>query len=299
MIQTPGPWQELHRAARKAGIDLCEDSADPQGANNRLAASGDQIAVMWAMLSHGPAVSGDDRYVYVADTAAGVLGKISDFKTYLRIIDVTQRPVKLVGTTNGPGHALDWFRAGGRQYVLQSNELGTAGLGSVGMRPPPAGAAPAANAPPPRTAGAVVVASDTCKPYPRPDAIGWAFHGLISDVTDPTKPRNVAHARIAINDPEHCAARKASGRDPVVGYHMIDDPMNAHFAMINFGSAGLRFFDIRNPTKPVEVAYFNHGVPVHSGVGYYDAKRGLVYASSGGKFQVLELEPQVKAKLGL
>jgi hypothetical protein len=293
--QIPGPWQELHRGARKAGIDLCKDLGSPTGANWRLAASGNQIAVMWPLLSHGPDVSGDDKYVYVADTAPAMLAKLSDDKTYLHVIDVTQRPVKVVGRTNGPGHGLDWFRVGGRQYVMHSNELGTAGLGSVGA----ALTRSAPGAPPPITAGAMSGPSDTCAPYPRIDKLGWAFDAVISDVTNPAQPRNLSHARIAINDPENCAARKASGRDPVVGYHLIDDAWNAHFAMINFGTAGLRFFDIRNPAKPVEVAYFNNGVPVHGGIGAYDAQRGLVYASAGGKFLVLEIEPQVKAKLGL
>lgn len=69
--------------------------------------------------------------------------------------------------------------------------------------------------------------------------------------------------------------------------------------MVNFNNAGLRIFDIRQPTKPTEVAYFNHGTPVHGGVGYYDAARGLIYASGEGAFWVLEVEPQIRARLGL
>lgn len=75
--------------------------------------------------------------------------------------------------------------------------------------------------------------------------------------------------------------------------------MNPKFAMVNFGDAGLRISDIRQPTKSTEVAYFNHGLPTHTGVGYYDAKRGLIYVASPTAFWMLQAEPQVRAKLGL
>jgi hypothetical protein len=80
---------------------------------------------------------------------------------------------------------------------------------------------------------------------------------------------------------------------------LIDNALNPHFAAVNFGSAGLRIFDIRNPAKPSEVAYFNHGQPVHGGVGYYDASRGLIYAAGSNGFWVLQIEPQVRVRLGL
>jgi hypothetical protein len=75
--------------------------------------------------------------------------------------------------------------------------------------------------------------------------------------------------------------------------------MNAKFAAMNFGDAGLRIFDIRDPLKPVEVAYFNHGSPVHAGVGHYDSERKLIYFSDAGGFKVLQIEPQVRAQLKL
>lgn len=297
LTQSPGPWQGVHQAARKAGLDLCEDAAKPdsaRGANWRMGASSAQTLLLWPQLSHSPDVSGDDKRVFIADQAGGSGARVTNGRTTLRIVDVSQRPVKLLSEIDGPGHGLDWFRVGGREYVLHSNEVGT---GPGGRNAAQAGA--------PSTASAAALAaasasnSDTCRPYPRPTALGWAFDAIITDVTQPTRPSHLSRLTLAINDPENCAARKASDRDPTVAYHLIDDPMNAHFAMVNFGNAGLRFYDIRNPANPVEVAYFNHGAPVHAGVGYYDAARGLVYMSGAGQFWVLELEPQVKARLGL
>jgi hypothetical protein len=306
--QVPGPWQEIHRQARKYDLDLCEDAAKP-ATNYRMAGGSAQSMVTWPTLSHSPDISGDDKRVFIADQAGGAAGKIRGNQPYMHIVDVSQHPVKVLGEVKGPGHGLDWFRAGGREYVAHSNEIGTGGFGSFGAAPAQGRggqAGPAAQGGAPGrgglagiTSNPVNVPGDTCQPYPRPTALGWAFEVIVTDVTDPTKPRNLSMLQIAINNPENCAARKASGKDPTIAYHLIDDAMDAHFAAVNFGSAGLRIYDIRNPAKPSEVAYYNHGPLVHAGVGYYDAARGLIYAAGSSGFWVLELEPQVRARLGI
>jgi hypothetical protein len=83
---------------------------------------------------------------------------------------------------------------------------------------------------------------------------------------------------------------------------MVDNPLNAKFAAVSFGTAGLRVFDIRNPgnpTKTREVAYFNQGPLVHAGISHYDASRGLLYVPAASGFTVLQIQPQVRAYLGL
>jgi hypothetical protein len=274
--QIPGPWRDANIAAVKAGQNLCDDAAKPapMGANYLLAASPLEAALLWPQVAHSPDFNADDTRLYVGDQAGGTSGALSPIPE-VRIIDLTKSPLKIIGEVEGPGHGLDWFRAGGREYVLHSNEGGTEGI----MGQPNKG--------------------DTCKPYPRPNSLGWGFEGIVSDVTNPAHAHHVSMLRIAINDPEFCDARKASGRDPWIAYHLIDNPMDAHFAAVNFGSAGLRIFDIRNPAKPSEVAYFNHGPLVHAGVGYYDASRGLIYVPGSSGFQVLEIEPQVRKRLGI
>ncbi len=274
--QQPGPWQQAHKLALAAGRSLCDDQArpNPQGAANVLAASPLQGSFLWPSLSHSPDLNGDDTKLYVGDQAGGTSGLWSPVAK-VRIIDLTQGTPKIIGEVDGPGHGLDWFRVHGRDYVLQSNEGGSTGIANQ------------------------AVGGDTCKSYPRPFSLGWGFEVLVSDVTRPDHARNVSMLRIAINDPEFCDARKASGKDPWIAYHLIDNPLDAKFAAVNFGSAGLRIFDIREPTAPHEVAYFNHGPLVHGGVGYYDAARGLIYAAGSSGFWVLEVEPQVRARLGL
>jgi len=184
----------------------------------------------------------------------------------LRIIDLTANPVRIVGSIpESPGHSIDWFRiADGRQFLLHANELDT---------------------------------GDTCTPHPRTSALGWAYEAFLTDITTENAPTRASMVELAINKPEHCAERQA-GNKPSIAYHSIDTPYNANFAMVSFGSAGLRVFDIRNPYEPKEVAYFNRGALAHAGVSHYDAARGLVLVPGNG-LRVLEIEPQVYDALGL
>lgn len=275
--QVPGPWADVHRQAIKANLSLCADATrpNPMGANYVLAASPLQGSMLWPTLVHSPDLNADDTRLYVGDQAGGTAALWAPVPK-VRIIDVTNSPFRILGEVEGAGHGLDWFRAGGRDYVLHSNEGGSTGIANQQN----------AN-------------GDPCQPYPRPQSLGWAFEAYISDVTLPQRARNVSMLALAINSPQFCDVRKASGLDPSIAYHLIDNPLNAKFAMVNFGSAGLRIFDIREPASPREVAYFNHGIPVHAGVGYYDAARGLIYAAGANGFWVLEIEPQVRARLGL
>lgn len=274
--QVAGPWQSIHRDAERYGMSLCADAANtsPRGANYRMGSSGVQASLLWPIISHGPTVSGDDKRVYIGEQSGGAGRVISGGRPKLRIFDVSQGPAKFVGDVEGAGHSTDWFRTGNGEFVLHANEGGSGGIG-------------------PDKGG------DTCAPHPRRHVLGWAFDALISDVTDPAKARNVSRLSLAINEPENCAARKASGNDPWIAYHMIDNPMNARFAAVNFNSAGLRIYDIRRPESPSEVAYFNHGPMVHGGVGHYDAARGLIYAAGNSGLWILKLEPQVRKRLGV
>ncbi|MDG2005409.1 MAG: hypothetical protein P8J20_18965 [Novosphingobium sp.] len=277
--EVAGPWQALHRHAESVGLSLCADQRGKRGADYRLGSSGIQASLLWPMISHGISVSSDDERVYIGEQSGGAGMAISRGRPKLRVLDMSQTPLKLLGETDGSGHSVDWFRVNGREYVLHANEGGSVG---IGMR-----------------LGSGAGGGNTCQPHPRHHTLGWAFDALISEVTDPTAPRNVSRLSVDINEPENCADRKASGSDPWIAYHMIDNPMDATFAAVNFNSAGLRIFDIRKPEAPVEVAYFNHGPMVHGGVGHYDAARGLIYAAGNSGLWILELEPQVRKQLGL
>ncbi|MBU6265944.1 MAG: hypothetical protein KGN34_00300 [Sphingomonadales bacterium] len=274
--QLPGAWQEIHRQSLAARRSLCDDATRPapRGANYAMGGSPLQASLLWPQVSHSPDFNADDTRLYVGDQSGGNMALWSPVPR-LHVIDITQSPYRVIGTLDGPGHGLDWFRSNGREYLLHSNEGGTAGI----MGQPERG--------------------DPCKPWPRPASLGWAFEAFISDVTDPAHPTHTAMLPLAINSPQFCAQRKASGRDPWLAYHLLDRTENPRFAALNFGDAGLRIFDIRDPAHPVEAAYFNHGVPVHAQVGYYDAARRLLFFSDTGGLKVLAFEPQVRKQLGL
>ena len=273
--QLPGPWQEVHRAAIKAGRSLCDDAMKPApaGSNYSMGASPYQISLLWPQVSHSPDFNADDTRLYVGDQAGGNSALWAPVPK-VRIIDITQHPFKVLGEVDGAGHGLDWFRSGGRDYVIHSNE----GTSAIPGRPHD---------------------GDSCSNFPRPFSLGWAYEAYIADVTDPAQAKNVSMVQLAINEPQFCQIRKSSGRDPWIAYHLLDNPINPKFTAVNFGDAGLRIFDIRDPLKPKEVAYFNHGAPVHAQVGYYDAARKLIYFSDTGGFNVLQIEPRVVTKLGL
>jgi hypothetical protein len=180
-----------------------------------------------------------------------------------RILDVTDPANPLVlDRIAGGSYSVDWFRSAsdtGREYILHGEEGGT---------------------------------GDTCQPLPRPAAFGWAYDAYITEVTGDTMKR-VATFTLNTNKPENCTD---GGQRVTRGYMTLENQDDAHFAMISWGGAGLRVYDVRDPNVPggpQEVAYFNR-----DGAGKqhpYDAKRGLLYTDG----KVLEVQPQVYDKLGM
>jgi len=256
-------YNAIHMQTFAAGISLCKTSVDAAGTLT-LAADPVQASLLWPQLSHSPETNEADTRLYVGDQAGGY-GGMWEPEPRLRVIDLTQDPPRLVAEAPGAGHSVDWFRtADGREFVLHANEGGT---------------------------------GDTCQ-RDRPESLGWAFDAPVTEVSH-DRAKRVSKLEIAINKPQFCEAKRASGRDTSVSYHSIDNPADAKFAAVSFGSAGLRVFDIRDPRKPIEVAYFNHGPLVHAGISHYDAARGLIYVPSAAGFQVLQIQPQVSKHLGL
>jgi hypothetical protein len=218
-------------------------------------------------LSHGPDDNGDGTRLFVgSQTAAATFWAEDDT---LRILDMTTDPPTIKATAHGPGHSIDWFRtADGREWLLHANEI-------------------------------VAAPATSCVPEGiRPSSLGWAHDAFLTEVTG-DQLRRAATAGLAINRSENCQAKLASNQNTGVAYHAVDDPYDAHFAMVSMGDAGFRVFDIRNPDSPSEVAYFNRGPLVHAGVGHYDAARGLIYIPAATGMQVLEVQPRVYDALDL
>jgi hypothetical protein len=83
----------------------------------------------------------------------------------------------------------------------------------------------------------------------------------IVDISDETNPRQVSELRMQINDPSKCA----SVLPDLVGlsiftygthYCSVDNRNNATTLACGMFNSGLRIFDIRNPSRPKEIAYY-------------------------------------------
>jgi hypothetical protein len=92
------------------------------------------------------------------------------------------------------------------------------------------------------------------------------------DISDPTKPVTVAKIQLDVHDPAFCsqtstAPIQQAGTAPAgpgffghsCHYCRVDDADNAKIAACNCFAAGLRIFDISDPTYVKEIAYFKPG----------------------------------------
>lgn len=207
---------------------------------------------------HGMRLSRDGRTLYAAhignDLAGGTLPGEG-----LRILDVSQIQDRAPQPEVAVLSNLTWdegsipqvaepFRRGGREYLFQVDEFSTVGVndGSLDQADASVGAA------------------------------------RIIDVTDPRRPRVVSAVRLQVHQPPD---RGASSEDPGAtnpfgGYtaHYCSVPTDRRpgLAACSMIASGLRVFDIRDVTRPREVAYFNE--PVAPGTDPADSGGGAAYS---------------------
>jgi hypothetical protein len=198
-----------------------------------------------------------------------------------------------VSRVSGPGHSIRTATIDGRPFLLRSDE------------------------------SVVNLTANGCVPDLTP--VGGAAQPFLTDIGDETAPVDRGRLTLAINDPTHCLNALASGVNASSHYHDVDDPHDTTFAMVSMWNAGLRVFDVRDPDHPTEVAYFNpgvFGVPLLDPSGApldpllnlqgqrgfdqawghvrYVPETGHIWvATRTGGFWVLEIEPQIRAFLGL
>ncbi len=252
-----------------------------------------------SQMSHEFAFSRDGSRLYFAGQLPGPNEEM------VVTVDLTREKPTVLSAIPGPGHGIRSTTIGGREFLLHSDETAiVAAFGgiAVGAVEGVAGPVPVGMANPSSTG------ANGCVPDDATPAAG-AAESLLTDVSDGAAPRTVAELELAINDPANCAAQIASGVRSTVHYNEFDGPNNAEFAMLPMGNAGLRLFDVSDPTAPTEVAYFNPGQFLREDGSRrldsagkhtrYDPQTGYIWLTTGTGLWVLELEPQVRDALGL
>jgi hypothetical protein len=211
----------------------------------------------------------------------------------LRVVDITVWPPQIIGVVEpASGHGVRRATIGGKPYLLNSNENVNPDFRTV----------------------------NGC--HTEKDLIRGAAQAFLTDIGDETAPQVVSELELAINDEANCAAQLESRVRASIHYAELDDPDRTHFAMVSMGNAGLRVFDVRQPSQPGEVAYWNPGMLLlPSGSPGFDAtswhpryvtlevpcgrssrnkcEASYILLTSRLGFWVLEIEPLTRLRLGL
>ncbi|MFC4251083.1 LVIVD repeat-containing protein [Sinimarinibacterium flocculans] len=177
--------------------------------------------------SHGLSISADGNRAYLAagnDHGVLILD-VSEIQA--RKADPQVREIATISWDNQtiPQNAIPFTRDG-RPYLLEIDEYSTNG-------------------------GSVTAHGDT---------VGA---GRIIDISDETNPQIVSNLRLEVHEPENrdLIANDPGAFLPVQGYagHYCNVPtrVNPDIAACSMIVSGLRVFDIRDPARPREIAYFN------------------------------------------
>jgi hypothetical protein len=227
--------------------------------------------------SHEAWPSPDGTRLYIGSQVAG--------DETFRIIDISKWPAQSLTRSDilsefpSPGHSIRPMSVGGRTFLVNSDE-------SIDD-PTAKGCLP-----------------DDLTPF------GGVSRPRITEITDERHPQEVGQFRLAIAEPENCGAQVASGVNPSVHYQDVDSYADTTFAMVSSWNSGLRVADVRDPSHPTEVAYFNPGQFEYPGeslaldkawghVRYLPETGQIWMATETGGFWVLQLENGARTALGL
>lgn len=138
------------------------------------------------------------------------------------------------------------------------------------------------------------------------DTVGAA---RIIDISDERRPRVVSNLRLQVNQPaEHAAANGDPSPMPVPAftysahYCAVPRAVNPQIVACSFINSGLRIFDIRNPLRPREVAYYvapmKPGDPAAANFAmsqpaFVPKRREVWYTDAYSGFHVLRLAKRV------
>jgi hypothetical protein len=131
----------------------------------------------------------------------------------------------------------------------------------------------------------------------------------ITDISDETHPRQAGEFQLQMNRKENCPPRSKSEQASggIVGdigtaslhFNDVDSEDHTRLGLFNFMWAGMRIADLRDPGKPVEVAYFKPGDACGGHARYVQQTGDIWFACGKSGFYVIELKSDLRASLGL
>ena len=196
---------------------------------------------------HGLNISDDGNRAYVAILGQGLANPTrvagSAPNNGLQILDTSDiqsrkanpqfRIISTITWDDGGGaqHAIQ-VMINGKPYVIHADEAGSGGNSAAGWA-----AACAANLP------------------------AWQFARII-DISDETKPTIASKLMLEAYDPKNCAKvlPDLAGLGAFTygaHYCSVDNRLNATTLACGYFNSGIRVFDIRDPIRPREIAYYN------------------------------------------
>ncbi len=186
-------------------------------------------AMLWSgnLFAHGVGVSADGNRVYDADPINGQLAilDVSEIQARDPNPEVTEVSRLTWDTVTIPQNALP-MQIRGTEYLLEFDEF--------------------------------AFRFSTIAP---PNQVGAA---RIIDLSDETHPKVISNIRLQVNQPGPRAAAQGDPEPPLPAgqfgysahYCAIPRPVNPRIAACSFINSGLRVFNIENPRRPREVAYY-------------------------------------------
>ncbi len=191
-------------------------------------------------MAHDLSLSPDGMRAYIAQPDRSIPDEVEpNGLVILDVSDIQQRrenpDIRVVSThfweDGATAQETEPFRIGGVPHVLVTDEMGSAGL-----------------------QGWQQACAEGRPPF------GFA---RIFDVSDETSPRLVAKLWLEVHDPANCAL---AVNDVALGgvifgydshYCTPDNPDETRLLACGYFQSGIRIFDIRDPYRPREIAYYN------------------------------------------
>lgn len=211
------------------------------------------------LLGHEGNFSPDGNTYWATSSAGGSITAI-DIKN-----PAQPRPV-FIGNSLFPNHGFSFNADGTRMYLTTAGPSGVLILdvSSIQNRAPLPVAVPV---------GSVFWLDGAISQHTIPVQIKGKPHLIVVDefgtgatrfvdISDETAPKVISKIRLEIQRTEHADKRRADlGNNGLFGYEAhyceVDRPVEPQALACGYFQSGVRVFDIRNPLKPREIAYYN------------------------------------------